>query len=55
MSLDFTLHNNGLVDLGMDAALQEMAFFLAEHGKSLHQYGLPQPVEQMAELTHKLQ
>ncbi|RXW13239.1 hypothetical protein EST38_g12616 [Candolleomyces aberdarensis] len=55
MSFDFTLRNNGLVDLGMNAALQEMAFFLAEYGKSLHQYGLPQPIERMAELTHELQ
>jgi hypothetical protein len=54
MSLDFTLRNNGLVEMGMDEALQEMGHFLGEHGKSLDKYGLPQPVAHMEELTHEL-
>ncbi|KAJ2929031.1 hypothetical protein H1R20_g8055, partial [Candolleomyces eurysporus] len=54
MSFDFTIRNNGVAELGMDDALQEMGLFLGEYGKSLDKYGLPQPVAHMAELTHEL-
>jgi hypothetical protein len=54
LSYNFILRNRGSNDLGSNQALQQMALFLSEYGKSLDQYGLPQPVERMAELEHEL-
>ncbi|EAU89526.2 ATP-dependent DNA helicase PIF1 [Coprinopsis cinerea okayama7 len=54
LAYDFTLRNNGNIDLGRNEALQEMGHYLGEYGKTLSDYGLPQPVERMAELTAEL-
>ncbi|KAJ2913021.1 hypothetical protein MD484_g7399, partial [Candolleomyces efflorescens] len=54
LSLDFILRNRGSENLGSNEALQQMSLFLSEYGKSLEQYGLPQPTERMAELSHEL-
>ncbi|KAF5335688.1 hypothetical protein D9611_009568 [Ephemerocybe angulata] len=55
LCFDFVVRNNGSDELGSDAALAEIGLYLSEYGKSLEDYGLPQPTCRMAELTHEMQ
>lgn len=54
LALDFTLRNGGLVEIGVDHALQELATYLEEYGKRLSDYGLPEPESRSREVEHEL-
>lgn len=43
------------IDLGTNKCLSELGLNLSEYGKSLGDFGLPQPDLHMAELTHEIQ
>jgi hypothetical protein len=55
LSQDFILEYHGHVELGVSAALAELGQYLDEFGKTLDQYGLPQPISRSNEVTHELQ
>lgn len=55
MALDFTLKNRGSVQLGLNDCLQELGGLLDEYGRSLTDYGLPQPVIQNRETMLEIQ
>jgi hypothetical protein len=51
---DFTLQNENIVDIGTNLALHELSRYLEEYGKTLLDYGLPQPVSHLREVEHEL-
>ena len=53
-ALDYTLQNNNTLDIGMDHALQEIGQCLEEYGKTLSDYGLPEPMSYGHEVEHEL-
>ena len=53
-ALDYTLQNNNSLDIGMDHALQEIGQCLEEYGKTLSDYGLPEPMSYGREVEHEL-
>lgn len=55
LALDFILRHDGVEDIGQQHALQEIANYLEEHGKSLEHYGLPLPTVYSAEVENELQ
>ena len=55
LAQDFILAHHGSHELGMQAALQQLAYFLEEYGVSLSDYGLPEPVVHTPEVQHELE
>jgi hypothetical protein len=53
-ALDYTLQNNNALDIGLDHALQEIGQCLEEYGKTLSDYGLPEPMSYGREVEHEL-
>ena len=53
-ALDYTLRNNNALDIGLDHALQEIGQCLEEYGKTLSDYGLPEPMSYGREVEHEL-
>jgi hypothetical protein len=53
-ALDYTLRNNNAIDIGLDHALQEIGQCLEEYGKTLSDYGLPEPISYGREVEHEL-
>jgi hypothetical protein len=53
-ALDYTLQNNNALDIGLDHALQEIGQHLEEYGKTLSDYGLPEPMSYDREVEHEL-
>ncbi len=49
------LHHNGVEELGIQDALEDLGRMLEEYGKSLSHYGLPEPTVHTAEVQHELQ
>ncbi|KIO15898.1 hypothetical protein M407DRAFT_34485 [Tulasnella calospora MUT 4182] len=54
LSRDYYLQNELSWELGEDLALQDLSRYLEEHGKTLRQYGLPQPVQHASEVAHEI-
>ena len=53
-ALDHTLRNGNALDIGLDHALQEIGECLEEYGKTLSDYGLPEPMSYGREVEHEL-
>lgn len=54
MSRNFIIAHDGVHALGLSAALDELSHLLEEYGKSLADFGLPEPVHYSAEVEHEL-
>ena len=54
ISEDFILATTGDIERGCDNALKQLGFFLQGHGKSLEDYGLPQPLARENEVEWEL-
>ncbi|KAL7284959.1 hypothetical protein ACG7TL_000048 [Trametes sanguinea] len=55
LSHDFTLHHHCDSALGFNDALQELSHLLEEYGRSLSEFGLPQPSIVSTEVQHELE
>ncbi|GJE90163.1 ATP-dependent DNA helicase PIF1 [Phanerochaete sordida] len=55
LSLDHIFRHENHEELGVNHALQELSTYLEEHGKSLADYGLPEPTMYSAEVEHELE
>lgn len=53
LSFNFILQHHNIIEIGMHAALAKIEHYLEEYRKSLHDYGLPQPLEFTAEIEHE--
>jgi hypothetical protein len=53
-AFDFLLQNNNVVDISVNRTLQELSAYLEEYGKSLSDYGLPEPLSQSTEVEHEI-
>lgn len=54
LSQDYIIENGHHLELGINAALDDLGRYLEEFGKTLDHYGLPQPTRHGTELTHEL-
>lgn len=54
LARDYTLQSGNMDDVGANLALQELSAYLEEYGKTLIDYGLPQPISHMREVEHEL-
>jgi len=54
-SQDHTLQLGSNESLAIDHTLSDINHQLEEHGKSLHDYGLPLPIELGSEVIHELE
>lgn len=54
MTADYVIQRNGIATLASNDALIEMAHTLEEYGKTLGDYGLPEPEAYGSELEHEL-
>jgi hypothetical protein len=52
---DFEIHRNGSVDLAVNDALIAIGSSLEEHGRTLDDFGLPQPTIFSSEVEHELE
>ncbi|CDO71194.1 hypothetical protein BN946_scf184845.g64 [Trametes cinnabarina] len=54
LSKDHIIASHGVEAIGVSAALDELAHLLEEYGKSLAEYGLPEPTHYSPEIEHEL-
>ena len=54
LSYDFILQNNGITELGINLALDDLAHLLEEYGKCLSDFGLPEATIHTHEVMHEI-
>lgn len=55
LAQDFILQHQSSEEIGVQAALQELARYFEEYGVSLSHYGLPEPIVHTPEVQHELE
>lgn len=55
LAQDYIIAHNAHEALGVNQALQQLSLLLEEHGKTLSDYGLPEPLTYAAEVEHELE